>query len=96
MAMDFRKILDSYTCRACIMSVEIYPDGKYGNIRVVTGNQAHAQEIQMVRGYAFEDGMPYEACFPKNLNFEDFCYRSAVLHQQLHSYVDLFQMGLWL
>ena len=94
--MNFQEILNSYSCKACVMSVELYPDGKYGNIRVVAGNQAHAQEIQMVRGYAFENGMPYEACFPKNLNFEDFCYRSAVLHQQLHSYVDLFQMGLWL
>ncbi|MBQ9490591.1 MAG: sensor domain-containing diguanylate cyclase [Lachnospiraceae bacterium] len=94
--MDFRGVLDSYSCKACVMSVELYPDGKYGNIRVAAGNEAHAREIQMVRGYAFEEGMPYEACFPKNLNFEDFCYRSAALHQQLHSYVDLFEMGLWL
>ena len=94
--MDFQSILSAYKCRACVMSVEIYPDGKYGNIRVAAGNKAHADEIKMVRGYDFVDGMPYEACFPKNLNFEDFCYRSAVLHQPLHSYVDLYEMGLWL
>ncbi len=94
--MDFQSLLDQYECKACVMSVEVFPDGKYGNIRVAAGNRAHAEEIKMIRGYAFENGMPYEACFPPNLNFEDFCYRSAIGKQQLHAYVDIPQMGLWL
>ena len=32
--MDFQKFLEYYECKACIMSVETYPDGTYGNIRV--------------------------------------------------------------
>lgn len=95
-AMDFQSLLDQYECKACVMSVEVFPDGKYGNIRVAAGNRAHAEEIKMIRGYAFENDMPYEACFPPNLNFEDFCYRSAIGKQQLHAYVDIPQMGLWL
>lgn len=94
--MDYQRLLDSFQCKACIISVESYPDGKFGNIKVAAGNKAHADEIKMVRGYEFQNGMPYEACFPQNLNFEDFCYRSAIGHQQLHSYVDIFEMGLWL
>ena len=30
------------------------------------------------------------------MNFEDFCYRSAILGQPLHTYVDLYNLGLWL
>ena len=78
------------------MSVDIYPDGKYGNIRVVAGNRAHAEEIEKVTGYPYKEDVPYELCFPKNMNFEDFCYRSAMQHQQLHSYVELYEMNLWL
>lgn len=96
MAMDFQSFLDLYECKACILSVELYRDGKYGNIRVVKGNQAHADEIQRRRGYAFTDGMPYETCFIKNLNFEYDCYRCVSKHQQIHVYVDVSEMNLWL
>ncbi|MBR4777213.1 MAG: sensor domain-containing diguanylate cyclase [Lachnospiraceae bacterium] len=94
--MDFQTFLDKFECKACIMSVDIYPDGTYGNIRVVAGNKAHADDILMITGHPFVDGSPYEMCFPKDLNFEDFCYRSAIAHKQLHTYVNLYQMGLWL
>ena len=78
------------------MSVDTYPDGTYGNIRVVAGNKAHADDILMLTGHPFEDDTPYELSFPKDLNFEDFCYRSAIAQKQLHTYVNLYQMGLWL
>ncbi|MCR5458749.1 MAG: GGDEF domain-containing protein [Acetatifactor sp.] len=47
-------------------------------------------------GHPFVPDSPYEAYFPKDKNFEDFCYRSAFLGQPLHTYVRLPQMGLWL
>ena len=94
--MDFKSLLDSYKCKACIMSVEKFADGGYGNIRVVTGNRAHTQEIEMITRQPYADNVPYEMCFPQNLNFEDFCYRSACLNQQLHSYVEIYEMHLWL
>lgn len=94
--MDFQSLVNSYECMACVMSVETYPDGRYGNIRVVAGNQRHAERTQNVRGHAFQKDVPYEECFQKNLIFEDDCYRSAILHEQLHSYVDLAEYGMWL
>lgn len=94
--MDFSNILELYKCKACVMSLETYPDGKFGNIRIAAGNKAHAEDIEHVTGHPFENDTPYELSFPKDLNFEDFVYRSAVQHQQLHSYVNLYQMGLWL
>ena len=94
--MDLSINLENFKCKTCIMSVEIFPDGSYGNIRVKDGNKAHAADIEMQTGHPFTPDIPYEYCFPKDMNFEDFCYRSAVLHQQMHTYVSLYQMGLWL
>lgn len=50
-------------------------EGRYGNIRVVAGNKAHADDIGQVTGHPFVPGCPYEMCFPKDLNFENFVYR---------------------
>ena len=52
-------------------------------------------EVKKVWGYSFEEDTPYEKNFPKNLNFEDDCYRSAVLGQELHTYSEIKEMGLW-
>lgn len=94
--MDFDSILSAYKSKACVMSVEKYPDGKYGNIRIAAGNKAHCDDMMNVMHNPFIPDSPYEKYLPQNRNFEDFCYRSAVLGQPLHSYVQLPQMGLWL
>ena len=94
--MDFEKLLDGYKTKTCIMSVERYSDGSYGNIRIAAGNKAHCDDMMAVMQRPFIPDSPYEEYLPKNKNFEDFCYRSAFMGQPLHSYVSLPQMGLWL
>ena len=93
--MDFDILLSHYRAKACIVSVEFFPDGTYGNIRVVAGNKAHYDDLA-ARNQPFEPGCPYEACFPKNPNFEDHCFRCVRDGKPLHAYVDLYMMGLWL
>ena len=39
--MDFKGFTDMFKPMTCVMSVEIFPDGSYGNIRIVTGNDAY-------------------------------------------------------
>ena len=94
--MDFDKILSHYRAKACVMSVELFPDGSYGNIRVVAGNKAHCDHMEALTHHPFVPGCPYEACFPKNQNFEDHCFRCVQSDKPLHAYVDLYMMGLWL
>ena len=94
--MAFEEILKHYKSKTCVLSVEDYGDGRFGNIRVVEGNQAHYDDILHITGHPFQPGCPYEHCFPKNLNFEDFCYRAAIGGEPMHSYVSLYEMGLWL
>lgn len=94
--MDFDVLLSAYRCKACIMSVEFFENGDYGNIRIVEGNRAHYDEMLHFLQRPFVPDSPYELYFPKNKNFEDYCYRCAVLGQSLNSYVSLPQMDLWL
>ncbi|MCR5120443.1 MAG: sensor domain-containing diguanylate cyclase [Lachnospiraceae bacterium] len=94
--MDFEKIISEYKTTTCVMSVEKYEDGGYGNIRIVAGNKAHCEEMEKVMHRPFIPDSPYEEYLPQNNNFEDFCYRCAILGQPLHTYVPLPQMGLWL
>ena len=93
--MDYNTLLEKYEAKACIISVEFFPDGTYGNIRVIAGNQAHCDDMA-AQGHPFVPGSPYEACFPKNPNFEDYCNRCIRSGHPLHAYVDLYDMGLWL
>ena len=93
--MNFDSLLSKYEAKACIVSVEFYPDDTYGNIRVIAGNQAHCADMAAL-GHPFVPGSPYEACFPKNQNFEDYCFRCIRNKKPLHAYVDLYTMGLWL
>ena len=94
--MNFEQILSAYKSKACILSVETYPGGGYGNIRIVEGNQGHYDEMARVMHRPFVPDSPYEQYLPQNMNFEDFCYRSAILGQPMHTYIPLPQMGLWL
>ena len=45
--MDYTKLLEEYDCNACIVSVDTYPDGTYGNILVVDGNKHYKDDIQI-------------------------------------------------
>lgn len=94
--MDFEKILSHYRAKACIVSVEFFPDGTYGNIRVVAGNKAHCDDIEALTHHPFVPDCPYEMCFPKNPNFEEHCFRCIQDGKPLHAYVNLYMMGLWL
>lgn len=93
--MDFTELVEGYKCKTCVLSVDVNPDGTYGNILVVTGNQIFKNDIEGLTKQPFVDNTPYFLSLPKDMNFEDFIYRSAILCQPLHTYVNLYQMGLW-
>ncbi|SDA24009.1 diguanylate cyclase (GGDEF) domain-containing protein [Ruminococcus sp. YE71] len=88
---------------ACVISVEMFPDGSYGNIRIVTGNDAYlasgknyGDDVTAVHHVEFIPDQPYERYILKDLNFEEYCYRSAVLGETLHSYIHPEKLPFWL
>lgn len=92
--MGFKGFVDTFDSTACIISVETYDDGSYGSICVEAGNERYFNALKKY-GKEFCAGRPYTDFFLRDLNFEDFCYRSAVLKQPLHAYVDSSELGLW-
>ena len=67
--MDFDSLLSKYKAKACVVSIDFYEDETYGNIRILEGNKAHYDDMAAI-GHPFVPNTPYEACFPKNRNFE--------------------------
>ena len=94
--MKFDEMLSNFKGKTCVMSVELFGGGDYGNIRIVAGNEAHCEDMLRNLGRRFVPDSPYEEYFPQNKNFEDSCYRAAILGETMHSYVRLPQMELWL
>ena len=99
--MDFQKFVDTFTTATCVISVEKLPDNDYGEIRIVTGNKAYVDSIEQVGEgprlmlNKFIPNSEYQKYFPKDLNFEDFCYKSAILKQPQHSYVHPDRYDFW-
>ena len=101
MATDFQNLADAFEAATSVMAVEVAEDGSFRELRVVTGNQAYIDSIERPAGdyrmknNKFVPNTIYTDYVPRDLNFEDFCYRSAVQKKCLHSYVKPNQMPIW-
>ncbi|MBQ5317136.1 MAG: sensor domain-containing diguanylate cyclase [Oscillospiraceae bacterium] len=102
--MDYQKFVDGFELTTCIISVERFPDGSYGNIRIVAGNKPYIDSIENPYNGAaahmlnnkFIPGSPYEKYIPKDLNFEQTCYRCAFLKKPVHTYLKPDRFDCWI
>ena len=101
MSVDFQRVADSMAAMTCIVSVEKLPDGSCGEIRIVTGNRAYIDSIEhpmqdvVMLTKKFVPNSLYTTYMPRDLNFEDFCYRAAVQKKCLHSYAHPDRYDVW-
>lgn len=99
--MKFQEVADSIAAMTCIMSVEKKDDGGYGDIRIVTGNEAYIASIEQPQdgitmlNSKFIPNSIYTDYIQRDLNFEEFCYRSAVEKKCLHSYAHPERFDVW-
>lgn len=85
--------IPEHTAKPCaVISVEKKPDGEYGEIRIVCANRGYKEIMGADRYY---DNMPYQELVPKEIKFERFCYRAAVLGQRMRSYVETKALDTW-
>ncbi len=89
---EFQRLADLQEKACSILSVEKGPDGTAGEIRIVRANRAYKEAMGTDRYY---DNMPYHELVPKVQRFEDSCYRCAIGHQQLHSYLQTRGSDFW-
>lgn len=105
MNYDYKFFAEHIKPMSSIVSVEVFPDGTYGNIRLVTANSTFEQMTEQVLADVGEEAVhrvefvpdqPYERYIPKDKNFEEFCYRSAIQGETLHTYIHPDRMPVWL
>ncbi|MBQ7485903.1 MAG: sensor domain-containing diguanylate cyclase [Clostridia bacterium] len=89
--MDFQAFVNSVAVPCAVLSVEKKPGGDWGEIRIVTANEPYRQTM----GPRYYDNMIYSELVPKDLKFEDYCYRAAVLGRRMHAYVETRALNCW-
>ncbi|WP_028515773.1 sensor domain-containing diguanylate cyclase [Ruminococcus flavefaciens] len=102
--MNYQEIVDGFVLTTCILSIEKLPDGGYGNIRIVAGNKPYIDSIENPANGAsahmlnnkFIPDSPYEKYIPKDLNFEQAVYKSAILKTPIHTYLKPERFFCWL
>ena len=101
METEFQNLVDRIEAASCVVSVQVLEDGTCGEIRIVAGNKGYVDPIERpagdygMRGNRFIPGSLYTDYVPRDLNFEDYCFRSAVNKKCLNSYVKPSQMPVW-
>lgn len=100
--MDFQKACDSMAAMASVISVERLENGRRGLFRVVTGNKAYIDSIEhplpgvmSAQNVKFVPNTSYDEYVPRDLNFEDYCYRAAIEKKCLHAYAHPDCMEVW-
>ncbi len=95
--VNFKQLCNYFRQTACVVSIEKKEDG-YGEIRIVDGNDAYVNSFKG-EGFVKHDFIPnsiYTDYLEKNLNFEEYCFRSAVKKELLHSYAYPEHFQVWM
>ena len=91
--MDFQTIVNGFSSMACIMSVEKNAKTGHRKFCIVTGNKPYIDSVEHPSPLAhmlstkFIPNVEYTTYVQRDLNFEDFCFKSAVEKKCLHSCV---------
>ena len=102
--MDFQEFVNNIEPMTCVISVEKFSDGSYGNIRLVAGNKAYVDSIENPENVSsnqmlhnkFIPNSPYEKYIPKDLNFETACYQCAIQKKPYHTYIHPDRYSFWI
>ena len=99
--MDFQSFVDNIPTAACVVSVEKFDNGDYGNIRIVTGNPTYIDSIEKpfenvtMLTKKFVPNSEYTDYLNRDMNFEDACFNAAVNKKCLHSYAHPARFDVW-
>ncbi|MCR4791714.1 MAG: GGDEF domain-containing protein [Lachnospiraceae bacterium] len=92
--MELQNFVDNVVPMSCVLSVEKTPEGNCGKIRIVCGNRAYADSFKpdhligsQLISSEFVPNSEYERYFPKNISFEENCFRAAIQHEPVYTYV---------
>jgi len=95
--VNFKQLCNSFRQTTCVVSIQKLKEG-YGEIRIVDGNDAYANSFkgEVYAKHEFVPNSLYTDYLEKNLNFEEYCYRSAIKKELLHSYAYAENFQIWM
>lgn len=88
---DLQAFVDLCVAPCAVLAVTRAEDGGCGTVTIRCGNARYRE----VMGPAYYDDMPYEELVPKDLKFEDYCFRAAFLGERMHAYVQTNAFDTW-
>lgn len=102
--VNYQEFVNGFELTTCIISVRKFPDGGYGDIRIVAGNKPYIDSIENPYNGAsahmlnnkFIPNSPYDKYIPKDLNFEQTVYRCAFQKKPVHTYLKPDRFDCWL
>lgn len=92
LGMDFQGFVNTFSSSCAVLSVEKGIKGHSGKIRIVKANDFYKGTMGVAR---YHDGMIYSDLVPKDLKFEDYCYRCVFEKRKLHAYVETRYLRCW-
>ena len=93
--MDYNVIVNGVNKIGSILSVEIKPDGTYGEICVEAANDMYLQSVNVSRE-DFVPGKPYYNYVPPTRNYEAMCFKCVKENKMVHSYINVAVYNAWM
>ena len=90
--MDFQGFVNTFSSACAVLAVKKGVAGHSSEVRIHRANDFYKGTMGVAR---YRDDMLYYELVPKDLKFEDFCYRCAFQKQKLHSYVETRYLNCW-
>ena len=93
--MDYNLIADGLNKIGAVLSVEMKPDGTYGEICVEAANDNYLASVNVSRA-DFAPGRPYYNYVPPTRNYEAMCFKCVKENRMIHSYINVAVYNAWM
>ena len=93
--MNFEAVVNNLKKLGSVMSVEIKPDGTYGEICLEAANDIYLDSVNVKRE-DFVPGKPYSNFVQADPNYEAMSYRCVKENKMIHSYVNAGFYNAWM
>ena len=95
MIMEYSDFIHKIKPIACVVSIDILGNGRYGEIIMLDANERYRQTV-LEDTSKFVKNVPYTNYIRRDHNFEGMCYQCADTGKSLHAYVDASFFNSWM
>ena len=93
--MEYSDFIHNIKPIACIIAIDLLPDGSYGDIKILEANERYRRTVTEDTS-TFVAGKVYTEYIKRDHNFEGMCYECVDTGKPLHAYVDASYYNSWM